>query len=203
MNQELQKKSFFTTRNLTSMAVMAALAVVLVSLIHFPLLPAAPFMEYDPGNIPLFIVAFAFGPVPGFVLTVIVSVIQGVTVSASSGIIGIIMHIAATGTAMLVAGSIYKRNKTKKNAVLSLVLSVLTMTGVMVIMNLIFTPIFMDVPIETVVGMIVPIILPFNLIKASLNAVIAFALYKTVGKLFKDNWARKRAKELEPSEQEQ
>ena len=43
------------TRKLTTLAMLAALAIVLVALIHFPLVPAAPFLEYDPADIPIFI----------------------------------------------------------------------------------------------------------------------------------------------------
>lgn len=40
------------TRKLTTLAMLAALAIVLVALIHFPLVPAAPFLEYDPRTSP-------------------------------------------------------------------------------------------------------------------------------------------------------
>ena len=197
MNAMDKQKKKYTTREITYLAVMAALAVVLVYLVHFPILPGAQFLEYDPADIPLFIIAFAFGPGPAFLLTVIVSVIQGLTVSAASGVIGIVMHIAATGTAVLIAGAIYKRKKSKKNAVIALIAGVLSMTGVMMIMNLIFTPLFMGVPVEQVLGMLLPIIMPFNLIKAGINAVGAFAIYKVVGRIFKDSWEKKqRLKEL-------
>ncbi len=186
-----KKKQKYTTREITYLGVMAALAVVLVYVVHFPILPGATFLEYDPADIPLFIVAFAFGPLPALLLTVIVAVIQGLTVSAQSGAIGIVMHIAATGTAVLVAGSLYARNKTKKNAIIALVSAVLAMTAVMIVMNLIFTPLFMGVPVEQVMQMIVPVILPFNLIKAGINAVAAFAVYKVVGKIFGDKMEKK------------
>ena len=81
------------TRKLTTLAMLAALAIVLVALIHFPLVPAAPFLEYDPADIPIFIGTFLFGPAAGLALTAVVCVIQGVTVSAASGPIGIIMHL--------------------------------------------------------------------------------------------------------------
>ena len=70
------------TRRIITIAVLAAISVVLVALIHFPIFPAAAFLEYDPADIPIFIGTFAFGPVAGIILTVIASVIQGVTVSA-------------------------------------------------------------------------------------------------------------------------
>ncbi len=50
------------TRRLTTMAVMAALSIVLVALIHFPIFPAVSFLEYDPADIPILIAGFAFGP---------------------------------------------------------------------------------------------------------------------------------------------
>ena len=103
-----------STRQLVSMAMLGAISIVLVSAIHFPLIPAAAFLEYDPADIPIMICAFAYGPAAGFILTAVVSFIQGMTVSAQSGIIGIIMHIFATGCCVLVAGNIYKKHKTKK-----------------------------------------------------------------------------------------
>lgn len=179
----LTEKPRFTTRNITSIAVMAALSIVLVYFIRIPMF--LPFLEYDPADIPIFITAFAFGPGVGFVLTVIVAVLQGITVSAASGPIGILMHIVATGSFVLIAGNIYKRNKTMKNAVLALVAGVVGWTAMMVLWNIIVTPIFMGVPREQVLTLIVPAILPFNLIKAGINAAVTFALYKSVGKLFR------------------
>ncbi|BDF58654.1 riboflavin transporter [Christensenellaceae bacterium] len=180
---ENKSKPKLTTRNITSLAVMAALSIVLVYLIRIPMF--LPFLEYDPADIPIFITTFAFGPVAGLVLTVVVSVLQGLTVSASSGIIGILMHILATGSFVLVAGNIYKRNKTRKNAIVALVAGIGVWTVLMILWNIIFTPIFMGVPREQVLTLIVPAILPFNLLKAGINATVTFALYKSIGKLFR------------------
>ncbi|MDQ9708161.1 ECF transporter S component, partial [Acinetobacter baumannii] len=62
---------------LTNMAMLASLSFVLVLLINFPILPAVPFMKYDPADIPILIGSFLFGPIGGLILTAIVSVIQG------------------------------------------------------------------------------------------------------------------------------
>ena len=93
------------TRKLTTMALLSAPAVIMVALIHFPLLPAAPFLEYDPADIAILIGTFLFGPVSGLALTAIVSVLQGLTVSAASGPIGILMHFLATGAFSLTSGA--------------------------------------------------------------------------------------------------
>ena len=174
-----------STRQLVSMAMLGAISIVLVSAIHFPLIPAAAFLEYDPADIPILICAFAYGPMAGLLLTVVVSFIQGMTVSAQSGIIGIIMHIFATGFCVLVAGNIYKKNKTKKTAVIALICGAIVQTLAMIVMNMIFTPLFMGAPLEVVMSMMVPAIIPFNGLKAGINCAITFFLYKSISHLIK------------------
>lgn len=95
------------------------------------------------------------------------------------------MHIAATGSFVLVAGFIYKFKRTLKGAIIALFCGIVTMTAVMAIWNLIFTPIFMGVPIQAVLELMLPFIVPFNLIKASVNSILAFLLYKSVGNVIR------------------
>ena len=92
-------------RKIVVMAMLVAVSIVLVYLIHFPIFPSAAFLEYDPADIPILIGAFAYGPVAGLLITVVAAVIQGLTVSAGSGLYGVIMHIIATGVLVLVAAS--------------------------------------------------------------------------------------------------
>ena len=173
------------TKKITPLSLMAAISVLLVLLIRFPIFPAAPFLEYDPADIPILITAFAFGPAEGLLLCAVVSLVQGITVSAASGVIGIVMHILSTGAFVLVAGSMYRREKTRKGALLSLVAGSLVMAGVMCILNLILTPIFMNTDFSVVKMMILPTILPFNLLKAGLNSAVTFVLYKKISSYLK------------------
>lgn len=172
------QKASDKTRRITILGLMAAVSIILVYFIRFPIFPAAPFLEYDPADIPIFICTFLFGPWWGLGLTVVVSFIQGFTVSAGSGIIGVMMHIFATGSFALVAGCIYRRNKSRKGAVAALLAGVAAMVAMMVVWNLVFTPIFMGTPREAVLQMLVPVIIPFNLIKAGANAAVTFLVYK-------------------------
>lgn len=176
-------KKMKTTKKLTTMAMLAALSIVLVTFIHFPLFPAAAFLEYDPADIPIFIGTFLFGPGAGLGLTFVVAVIQGLTVSAGGQVIGIIMHILATGSFALLAGNLYKRYHTRKGALLALSCGVLSMTAVMALCNLILTPIYMGTPVEVVLSMLVPVIIPFNLIKAGINGIITYFVYKPIQNL--------------------
>lgn len=167
------------TLKIVKMGVMVAISVALVYLIHFPVFPAVSFLEYDPADIPILIGTFAFGPAAGLVLTVVTSVVQGLTVSAGSGLYGILMHVIATGVLVIVSGGIYHRNKTRKTAAIGLVCGAAAMAVVMVGANMVITPVFMGVPASAVWGLM-PFIAGFNVIKAGINGIVTFILYKRI-----------------------
>lgn len=167
------------TVKLVKMGVMVAISVALVYLIHFPIFPAVAFLEYDPADIPILSGTFAFGPLAGLILTIVTSVIQGLTVSSGSGLYGILMHVIATGVLVIVSGSIYSRKKTKTMAVVSLLCGMTAMAVVMMGANMVITPLFMGVPAEAVWSLM-PFIVGFNLIKAGINGGVTFILYKRI-----------------------
>ena len=186
-------------RKLVVMALLAAVSIVLVYFIHLPLIPAVPFLEYDPADIPILIAALAYGPLAGVLLTVAVSIIQGVTVSAASGAYGIIMHIIATSTLVLVAGSIYRLRRTRGGGVLALVLGTLAMGLIMMPANHFITPHFMGQPVAVVDALLLPGILPFNLLKAGINSAVTFLVYKTVSRyvVHGEGWEHKAPAKVE------
>lgn len=164
---------------IAKMGMLIAIAVVLVYFIHFPLLPMLPFLEYDPADVSILIGTFAFGPIAGLILTVITALVQGLTVSASSGVYGIIMHIISTGAYVLVAGFVYKFRKTKKGAIIALAIGIVAVVAIMIPANLFITPVFMGAPRSAIVSMM-PFIMLFNFIKSTINAIITFLLYKRI-----------------------
>lgn len=178
MNQT-PNQSYNKTLRLAKMGMLVAVSIVLVYFIHFPIFPAVAFLEYDPADIPILMGTFAFGPLAGLLLTIVTAIIQGTTVSAASGLYGIIMHIIATGTMVLVSGNIYKKKKSRKGAVIALVFGVIAWIIVMIGANLVITPLFMGVPRAMVVDLM-PFIAGFNGIKAGINAVVTFLLYKRI-----------------------
>lgn len=184
-DQKLPEESQKRTVRLAKMAMLVAISVVLVALIHFPIFPALAFLEYDPADIPILIGTFAFGPAAGIILTVVTAVVQGVTVSASSGAYGILMHIIATGAYVLVAGCIYSYGtKTKKKAVIALLCGIAAMVCVMIPANMFITPAFMGMPREAIMPFL-PMIAAFNAIKAGVNGLITFLVYKRISGFLK------------------
>ena len=175
----------YNVNKLVKLALLSALSILLMMVIRFPIIPSAPFLEYEPGDVPALIGAFLYGPGAGLLITTVVSLIQATTVSAGSGWIGAIMHMVATGTMVLVAGFIYQRMHTFKGAVIALLAGSVGMTLVMIPLNLFFTTRFLGVPVEAVKAMIVPVIIPFNLIKAVGNSALTVLVYKSVARVLR------------------
>ncbi len=171
-------------KKMVTMAVLSALSLVLMLLVRFPVLPAAPYLIYEPADVPIFIGTFLFGPLAGLVLTVIVSTIQAFVLSPD-GWVGLIMHVAATGTFVITAGLIYRRHHKFTGAVIALAAGTLAMTLVMVPVNLIIQPNFYGTPLAVVKSFILPVIIPFNLIKAGGNSILTVLIYKRISKLVK------------------
>ena len=173
-----------TARKIAKLAILTALSVLFVY-VSFPILPAVPYLRYDAADIPILIGTFLYGPWVGVFLTVIASVLQGLTVAAGEGWVGIVMHILATSTLVLSAGILYRVFHTKRGAIGALCVGTLAMTAIMIPLNYIFTPLLYGSPVEAITA-VLPWIILFNLIKAAINSVVTFALYKVVGKLFRD-----------------
>lgn len=169
-----------TTNKVVKMAMLCALSIVLMLLIRFPIIPSAPFLEYEPADVPILLGGFLYGPLSGLVLTIAVSLIQATTVSASSGWVGCIMHIISTGTFVLVASSIYKKFHTNLGIIIALILGCLCMTFIAIPSNLFFTVRFWGMPYKAVKEMIPTAIIPFNMIKSGINSIVAITVYKAV-----------------------
>lgn len=171
------------TRELTMMAMLAAISVVLLVFIRIPIIPAAPYLIYDMADVAILVAAFFMGRKSGFKVLAVVCLLQMILLSGD-GLIGFIMHFVATGAFILVASAIYEKSG-QKRLLISLIAGALTATILMIPMNFVFTGWFLGVPMSTIAAMLVPAIIPFNLIKFGLNALIFFFIFNAVKLIMK------------------
>jgi len=169
-------------KTLVLLSLMAAISVGLVYLIHFPIFAPIPDLEYDPADILIVFSGLIFGPIAGLMLTAVVCFVQAMTVSAKAGIAGFIMHFIATGSMVLVASTVHIKLRKITGVAISLFLGATTMVIVMIPLNMIVTPAFYGVPLQVIKNMMIPYIIPFNVIKAFTNCTIAFFLYIAITK---------------------
>lgn len=167
--------------NILKMAQMAMLvAISIVSLYVIPLIsffPSAPYLQYDMADVPVLVGTMLFGPGSGLIILLLVSLLQGVTISAASGWVGIVMHFCASGALVVVAGLFYRKWKTVWSLIIGLIIGSLAMTALMIPLNLFFTVRFFGVPYNAVKGMLLPVIIPFNLLKSGLNSLITALVF--------------------------
>ena len=102
-----------------------------------------------------------------------------ITIS-STGPYGFLMNVVSTCAFAVPAAWYYQKHRTQKDAVIGLVIGVLTMAAAMLLWNYIITPFYMGVPRATVAGMLMTVFLPFNLVKGGINAGLTLLLYKPV-----------------------
>ncbi len=172
------RRDTMNTKKITTIGILCAMAVVINVLIHFPMVPAVSFLSYDPKDIIIVIGGFIYGPMISLLMSGITSVLE--LMYRGGTILDVVMNMVSTCAFACTAAFIYKKMHNKKGALIGLVAGVISMTVMMVIWNYIVTPIYYGMPREAVVAMMLPGIIPFNLLKSGLNAGITLLLYKPI-----------------------
>ena len=179
------------TRTTVTLAMLTALAYAVMW--ASKLIPSVNgFLDFDFKDVVICIGGFTFGPAAALILSVLVPVLEFLTVS-KTGPIGLLMNVLATAAFCCTASVIYKKDRTRRGAVVGLAAGTAVLTAVMLLWNYIITPIYQHVPREVVAGMLIPVFLPFNLVKGGLNMGATLLLYKPIVN------ALRKAKLVEPS----
>lgn len=175
----MNKTRKIDTRKLTLGALFAALAYVVNVLCHLSIVPAAPFLTYDPMDVIITLGGLILGPMMALLITLIAALVEMLTIS-DTGPVGFLMNVLSSGTFACTVAMIYHKKKSLKNAVIGLVCGVVLMVITMLLWNYIVTPMYQGVSREVVAGMLPTVFLPFNAIKGGLNAALTFLLYRPV-----------------------
>ena len=170
----MQTRNAYPVKKMVLLAMMAALAYVMMFFIR---IPVVMFLKYEPKDVIITIAGFLFGPLSSFIISFIVSLVEMVTVS-DTGPIGALMNLLSTCCFACTASFIYKKNRTLTGAIVALGIGCVTMVFAMLLWNWLITPIYLGYDREVVAGMLVPVFLPFNLLKGGLNTAFVLFLYK-------------------------
>ena len=135
------------------------------------------FLKYEPKDVVITIAGFLFGPFSSFVISLVVSLLEMITIS-DTGPIGAMMNLLSTCSFACTAAFIYKKKHDIWGAVLGLLAGCVAMIGVMMLWNWLISPLYMKATRSEVVAMLIPVFLPFNALKAGLNSALVLGLYK-------------------------
>ena len=168
-------KQKMTTKELTTLAMLTAIAYALVATIRIPIVL---FLKYEPKDVVITIGGFLMGPMAALISSSVVALIEMFTIS-DTGIIGCIMNFLSTCSFAIPAAIVYKRRHTMKGAITGLITGTVIMVSTMLLWNYLITPLYMTGTSRSdIAGMLMPVFLPFNLLKAGLNSSFILLLYK-------------------------
>lgn len=197
MNNSVSKRKVLTTANIAKIAILSAIAYVLM-LIEFPLPFAPSFYKFDFSEVAVLLGGFAMGPAAGVIIEavkVLLNLLFNGTVTMG---IGELANFLIGCSLVVPASLIYKKHKTKKNALIGMIVGTLVMTIVGVLLNwIVLIPAFIKIagyPEDAIIGMgqaifpfihniftlVIACVTPFNLFKGVVVSLITTILYKHV-----------------------
>ncbi len=192
----MKTKKLFHVRNVVLMGMLGAVGAVLM-LFEFPLPFIAPsFYGLDLSEIPVLIGSFSMGPLAGAVIEAVKILVKLVLKPTSTGFVGEFSNVCIGCALVLPAGLIYKFKKTKKGAVIGMIVGTLCMTTVGAVLNaVVMLPFYSNfMPLESIIEagaainpaisnvwtFVILAVAPFNLIKGALVSVVTALVYKRI-----------------------
>ena len=166
------------TRTMVGVAVFSAMAFVVALITNIPV----GFLTFDAKDAIITIASFIYGPVAASVMSLITALLEMVTVG-NTGPYGALMDFISTASFTVTASLIYKHRRKLSGAIIALGSASVVYVAVMMVANLLITPLYMGVNVAAVKALIPKMILPFNIAKALMNSALIMLVYKPVSKL--------------------
>ena len=160
---------------------LSAISYVVLVLVKFPIMTVSPTfsLSYEGKDIVITLGGLIFGPMTALITSIIVSFIEMITIS-TTGFIGFFMNVISSCAFACTAAIICRKMRSVVGDFIGLAAGVLLSTGCMILWNYVVTPIYMGIPRDAVASMLLPIFLPFNLIKNGINAILLFIMYSPI-----------------------
>ncbi len=197
-----QNKKKMGVQAITQIGMLSAIATVLM-LFEIPLPFAPSFYEIDLSEVPVLVGCFVMGPAAGAIIElvkVLLNLVINGTLTAGVGEFGNFL----IGCSFVVpAGILYHRIRSKKGAVIGMILGTACMTVFGCVINAyLLLPTYakaFQMPMDALIGMgtavnpsidslmtfVLFAVAPFNLLKGALVSTVVLLIYKKISPIFK------------------
>jgi riboflavin transporter len=175
----MKKKQKLNVKAFVSIGMLSSIAYLLM-LLNFPLPPFPNFLFVDFSDIPALIAALIFGPIAGILVEFFKNVLNYIATGSATGIpVGHIANFLAGVLFVLPVYYIYNKVNTKKGMTIALAFGTLTMAIMMSVLNyLVILPAYTALlNFPDMRNLVVPAILPFNIIKGVIMSFIFMLLF--------------------------
>ena len=174
------QSSGWSSQRIALCALLCAASALSTLLLEFPIMPGITWLKYDPSSAIALICACLFDPA----LTLVVSTVPYlVHLTSSTGVFGCIMAICATVSLTMPVSIIYRALPARTGMIAAFGVGSIVCLAACLGANLLITPLYTGAPLNAVLAMIVPLLLPFNIIKLVINIVLAGALLAPVRRI--------------------
>ena len=182
---------------LVKISILSAAAFLLMFFIEIPLPIFPEFLKLDISDLPAILGAFALGPAAGIYIEALKNIFHAIAKPGTMGI-GELANFVVGGAFVFTVGIIYNLKKDRTHALYGLAAGIIVMVIVAAIGNyFVFLPLYEKVlgfQVNAVIGMAAKVnpsikdlnslillsIVPFNLLKGIIVALIAFLSYKSM-----------------------
>ena len=214
----MKTNKLFSTRNMVLMGMLSALATVLM-FISIPVWFAPPFYKLDVSDLPIMIGAFAISPIAGIIMEFLKNLLHIIVSGSDTAGIGELANFISGSIFVFTAAIIYKQKKTRKTAIISLVVATILMSIASCFVNAYLTlPAYIgtsgghltmegivaagtekNTAINNLYTFLVLAVLPFNLLKCTITSTLTAVLYKFVSPLLKGSASVRCDKKATPN----
>ena len=197
-----EQKQRIGIRTMVQVGMLSAIATVLM-LFEIPLPFAPSFYEIDFSEVPVLIGCFTMGPLAGAAIEMVKILLNFLINGTVTAGVGEIANFLIGCALCVPAGLLYKKQKTRKGALIWMAVG----TGMMVIVGCVINayvllPVYakaFQMPLDALIGMgtavnpnitglstfVIFAVAPFNLLKGVLVSLIVLAIYKKISPIFR------------------
>ncbi len=199
-----KKEKFFTTRKMTAIGILCAMATVLM-IFDFPIWFIPSFYKLDFSEIPVLIGAYAFGPATGVIMEFLKILLKLLIKGTSTAFVGELANFVVGCSFIIPAAAVYAFKKTKKNAIVSCIAGTLILVVFAAVFNALYLiPAFTKfmsldsilakgaeknslVNRDSMTSFVIFAVAPLNLIKGVAVSVVTMLIYKPLSKFMKND----------------
>lgn len=192
----------FGVKALVKIGMLAAVAVILM-IFEIPLPFAPAFYEIDFSEVPVMVGCFAMGPLAGALIELVKILLNFVITGTDTAGVGELANFIIGCSLCVPAGLIYRRNRTRKNALIGMITGTLLMTVIGCVINaFVLLPTYavaLGLSMDKLIAMgtavnsgitgistfVMFAVAPFNLLKGILVSVTVFLIYKKISPIFR------------------
>ena len=197
-----EQKQRIGIRTMVQVGMLSAIATVLM-LFEIPLPFAPSFYEIDFSEVPVLTGCFTMGPLAGAAIEMVKILLNFLINGTVTAGVGEIANFLIGCALCVPAGLLYKKQKTRKGALIGMAVG----TGMMVIVGCVINayvllPVYakaFQMPLDALIGMgtavnpnitglstfVIFAVAPFNLLKGVLVSLIVLAIYKKISPIFR------------------